>query len=102
MRLFETSLLEILLWPVFLFPWMKGQTPRGMSHYEHTYTGVLLSFVASVLPLSYVFLFCFASMHIIMKEVIFDWGKNNGFSNQMAVDLTTRTYGFVLGFLMFF
>lgn len=104
----ETSFLELLLRPLSLFPWCKGQVWGQHHHYTHLTTPWFFAIICAVLkrflPL-WVPLVVYGVMtifHVGIKELILDRKKNAGNFQQLAVDLTTRVYGDLIGWLWIF
>lgn len=103
MRLFEDSVLLLLIKWMTKLPWMKGQEMRSQHHYEHTYTGVVLSAFISCLPIGlwkFVLWGIVFLVHVFLKEIVDELGGKKQPRSQTYVDLTTRTYGMLLGFLI--
>lgn len=93
MKLFETSVLELLLKPLKLLPWIKEESIRECYNYEHVYAPL----VYSILP---IWLFLIAAfLHIVVKEAVDVFGSKKQPWKQTKIDLTTRSYGVILAFI---
>ena len=100
MQIFETSLIELFLWPLKKLKMFHIETLRSAHHYEHAYTGFTLCAISSFIPwpwLRIMFISISFILHVILKELIIDSPKNKLDPVQGRIDLVVRIYGFIMG-----
>lgn len=101
MRLFETSLIELLVQPLRVFKairegWVEGS--RQCYIYEHVYTGVMIVFFSALCgPYAPIPLILGVLFHVVVKEFVYDFHKH-GYIN--VANVIERVYGFILGGVM--
>lgn len=100
MKLLEDSVLLLMIRWLKIFPWMKDQDMRSCHHYEHVYTGLIVSVLIGFIPSTTVQVVSFIILmwvHVLIKEGTDCFGKKKQSIDQTKVDLTTRLYGMILG-----